>query len=117
MNEVLRDNYVEDCQNVVKRWNKVLEKAGRSERLTLPSRRFNRQIGVYANHHFDPDGHLLSTEEWEARKGEWVPSQEDKDFIMSLMYPVLEVGKIANWIAPPAKGIKDKPFEFEYVRR
>jgi hypothetical protein len=27
-----------------------------------------------------------------------------------------EVGKIANWIAPPAKGIKDKPFEFEYVR-
>ena len=42
---------------------------------------------------------------------------KDKDFIMSLMYPVLEVGKIANWIAPPAKGIKDKPFEFEYVRR
>jgi benzoyl-CoA 2,3-dioxygenase component B len=117
MNEVLRDNYVEDCQNVTKRWNKVLEKAGRPERLTLPNRRFNRQIGVYGNHQFDPEGNLISEEEWEARKGEWVPSEEDKEYIMSLMYPVLEVGKIANWIAPPVKGIKDKPFEFEYVRR
>ena len=32
------------------------------------------------------------------------------------MKPVTEPGKIANWIAPPATGIKGKPFEFEYVR-
>jgi benzoyl-CoA 2,3-dioxygenase component B len=32
------------------------------------------------------------------------------------MKPVTEVGKIANWIAPPRVGIKGKPFEFEYVR-
>jgi benzoyl-CoA 2,3-dioxygenase component B len=32
------------------------------------------------------------------------------------MHPVFEVGKIANWIAAPAAGIKGKPFEFEYVR-
>ncbi len=32
------------------------------------------------------------------------------------MHPVTEPGKIANWIAPPATGIKGKPFEFEYVR-
>jgi hypothetical protein len=32
------------------------------------------------------------------------------------MHPVFEVGKIANWIAPPAAGIKGKPFAFEYVR-
>jgi benzoyl-CoA 2,3-dioxygenase component B len=32
------------------------------------------------------------------------------------MHPVTEPGKIANWIAPPAQGIKGLPFEFEYVR-
>ena len=28
----------------------------------------------------------------------------------------IEPGKLANWIAPPATGVKGKPFEFEYVR-
>jgi benzoyl-CoA 2,3-dioxygenase component B len=32
------------------------------------------------------------------------------------MRPVYEPGKIAGWIAPPSKGINDKPFEYEYVR-
>ncbi|MHC4859643.1 MAG: benzoyl-CoA 2,3-epoxidase subunit BoxB [Planctomycetota bacterium] len=116
MNEVLRDGYVDDCRNVTKRWNRILEKAGREERLTLPSRRFNRQIGIYGKHRFDPAGNLLTEEEWNARRAEWLPSDEDKAYVTSLMHPVLEVGKIASWIAPPVKGIKDKPFEFEYVR-
>jgi len=33
-----------------------------------------------------------------------------------LMKPVLEPGKFADWIAPPAKGIDGKPAEFDYVR-
>jgi benzoyl-CoA 2,3-dioxygenase component B len=33
------------------------------------------------------------------------------------MVPVYEPGKIAGWIAPPQSGIKNKPFEFEYVHR
>jgi benzoyl-CoA 2,3-dioxygenase component B len=41
---------------------------------------------------------------------------EDREYVRSLMKPVIEPGKIANWIAPPAAGIKGKPFEFEYVR-
>jgi benzoyl-CoA 2,3-dioxygenase component B len=41
---------------------------------------------------------------------------EDREYVRSLMHPVVEPGKIANWIAPPATGIKGKPFEFEYVR-
>jgi benzoyl-CoA 2,3-dioxygenase component B len=32
------------------------------------------------------------------------------------MRPVTEPGKMANWIAPPAKGIDGKPLDFEYVR-
>ncbi len=49
LNEVLRDWYVGDCQAGVDRWNKrVLEAHGMSERIALPSRRFNRKVGVYA---------------------------------------------------------------------
>jgi benzoyl-CoA 2,3-epoxidase subunit B len=33
-----------------------------------------------------------------------------------LMKPVYDIGKIANWIAPPDRGVNAKPFEFEYVR-
>ncbi len=57
LNEVLRDWYVGDCQAGVDRWNKrVLEPHGLSDRIFLPSRKFNRQIGIYAGRHFDPWG-------------------------------------------------------------
>src|SRR5690606_4792256 len=36
MNEVLRDDYIEDCQRGVNKWNRILEAAGISYRLTLP---------------------------------------------------------------------------------
>jgi benzoyl-CoA 2,3-dioxygenase component B len=29
---------------------------------------------------------------------------------------VYERGKVASWIAPPARGINGKPADFEYVR-
>jgi benzoyl-CoA 2,3-dioxygenase component B len=32
------------------------------------------------------------------------------------MHPVTEPGKMASWIAPPDKGIKDRPVDYEYVR-
>ena len=117
MNEVLRDGYIGDCQRGVDRWNKALEKAGLSDRLRLPSRRFNRAIGIYRDHHFDPDGNLISKEQFEARRDEWLPNRADGEFIQSLMAkPIYEVGKIANWLAPPKRGINGQPFEFEYVR-
>jgi benzoyl-CoA 2,3-dioxygenase component B len=116
MNEILRDGYVEDCENTVKRWNKVLEKAGREERLYLPSRRFNRRVGAYSERRFDVEGNPISEHEWTERKSEWLPSAADLEYVKSLMHPVLEPGKIASWIAPPRKGINNQEFEFEYVR-
>ena len=116
MNEVLRDDYVDDCELVVERWNRVLEKAERPERLTLPTRRFHRAVGIYAAGCFDPEGNPISAEEFEAKKAEWLPSEDDLAYVRSLMYPVHEVGKIAAWIAPPAKGINGQPFECEYVK-
>ena len=34
----------------------------------------------------------------------------------SVMQRVAEPGKMAAWIAPPDKGIKDRPVDYEYVR-
>jgi len=116
MNEVLRDAYVEDCQRGVDRWNKRLAEAGLSERLRLPSKRFHRRIGIYAELPFDPEGKLLAGPEWERGKGEWLPTAEDRAYVDTFQKPVREPGKIANWIAKPARGIKGLPFEHEYVR-
>ena len=33
------------------------------------------------------------------------------------MHQVTERGKIAQWVAPPSRGINQKPFDFEYVRK
>jgi len=116
MNEVLRDAYVEDCQRGVDRWNKRLAEVGVSQRLRLPSKRFYRQIGLYANLPFDVDGRPLSREEWERRRGEWLPTEQDREYTGSLQRQVREPGRIANWIARPARGIKGLPFDHEYVR-
>ena len=65
---------------------------------------------------FDTAGQLLEREEWSRRKDEWLPTDEDRAYIESLQKAVHEPGKIANWIAKPARGIKGLPFEYEYVR-
>ncbi len=59
MNEILRDDYIIDCEKAVKKWNRVIEKEGSRFRLKLPSRRFHRHQGIYRGHHFDPEGHLF----------------------------------------------------------
>ena len=117
MNEVLRDDYIADCERGVRRWNRILERAGLSDRLTLPSRRFNRQRGAFAGRRFDPAGRLLSENAWERRKDDWLPTPADREFVKRLMTPVTEPGKMAWWIAPPKKGVNGKPVGYEYVRR
>jgi benzoyl-CoA 2,3-dioxygenase component B len=116
MNEVLRDEYVGDCEETVRRWNKVLETEGRSERLYLPNRRFNRRVGEYAERRFDVEGRPISEHEWTQQRDGWLPTKADLAFVKGLMHPVTEVGKIAGWIAPPAKGINNNPFAWEYVK-
>jgi benzoyl-CoA 2,3-dioxygenase component B len=116
LNEVLRGEYIKDCEKGLARWNKTLTDAGISERLYLPNNRFHRHVGEYAGQHFDIEGNPISAEEFDQRKAQWLPTIEDREYVRSLMHPVVEPGKIANWIAPPAAGVKGKPFEFEYVR-
>ncbi len=116
LNEVLRREYVKDCEKGLARWNRALADEGLTERLCLPDIRFHRHVGEYAGHYFDLDGKLITEAEFEQKKFEWLPTIEDREYVRSLMKPVTDIGKIANWIAPPAAGIKGKPFEFEYVR-
>jgi benzoyl-CoA 2,3-epoxidase subunit B len=116
LNEVLRGEYVRDCERALERWNKYIAEEGVDHKLRLPSTRFHRHVGEYAGHHFDFEGNLITAEEFEAHRDEWLPTLADREYVQSLMHPVTEPGKIANWIAPPATGIKGKPFEFEYVR-
>jgi benzoyl-CoA 2,3-dioxygenase component B len=116
MNEALRDAYVEDCEKVVVRWNRLLEEAGTSFRVKLPHRRFFRRQGVYAGASFDLDGELISDAEFAARRGGWLPSDADRAYVASLMKPVHEPGKMANWIAAPTKGINGQPADWAYVR-
>ena len=116
MNEVLRDAYVSDCERALRKWNKTLEAAGSPTRLSLPSRRFHRHQGLYADHRFDPAGNPISQGEYEANLGRWLLVPEDNAYLLSIMKPCYEPGKFANWIAPPNKGIEGRPIEFEYVR-
>jgi benzoyl-CoA 2,3-dioxygenase component B len=116
MNAVLQDAYIRDSERALKRWNSSLERHHVADRLQLPSRRFNRRVGLYADARFDPEGNLLNDDDWHRRVRELLPSDADAAYVRSLMQPVHEPGKIAGWIAPPARGVNGQPMSFEYVR-
>ena len=116
INMRLRDDYVNDCNKGVQRWNKVIEKTGVDFKLRLPHVAFHRQIGEFAKAKTTPDGGVLSEAEWAKQKDQWLPSKADGDFIESLMVPCWERGKFASWISPPKVGIDNKPGDFEYVK-
>ena len=116
LNERLRDDYVEDCARGVARWNQIIQKAGIDVELKLPHRAFRRAIGGFAEVRVSPDGRVLSEAEWDAKKHEWLPTEEDQAYVQSLMHGVTERGRFANWIAPSARGINGQPLDFEYVR-
>jgi benzoyl-CoA 2,3-dioxygenase component B len=116
LNEILRGEYISDSERGLARWNKFIADEGIKAQLYLPSKRFHRHVGEFAGHYFDIEGNPISQAEFERRKDEWLPTLADREYVQSLMHPVTEPGKIANYIAPPSSGINGKPFDFEYVR-
>jgi benzoyl-CoA 2,3-dioxygenase component B len=113
---VTRAAYVKDCDIGVQRWNRLIEQAGHEYRLSLPSPRFRRSVGAWAGMHTDPRGNPITDEEWGARQADWLPSDQDRGFVGSLMQRVTEPGKFAGWIAPPEGGINNLGLNYEYVR-
>ena len=116
LNEVLRDNFIEDSVRGVKRWNRVMTKAGIEFELTLPHKAFNRRIGTLAGTHISPTGEVIEQAKWNSRAKDWLPSQADRAFVANLMGAVTQPGQFANWIVPPAFGVNGQPADFEYVR-
>jgi benzoyl-CoA 2,3-dioxygenase component B len=116
MNEVVRNSYVEDCLRGLARWNRLIEAAGHAFRFALPNTRFRRTVGNWAGVPTDLQGRPIPQAEYDACIASWLPGDDDRAFIASLMHRVIEPGKMAAWIAPPEKGIKDRPLDYEYVR-
>jgi benzoyl-CoA 2,3-dioxygenase component B len=116
LNEVMRESYLKDCDIGVKRWNRMIERAGHAFRITLPSPRFRRSIGPWAGVPVDLEGRMIARDEYERRLPEWIPSESDRAFVHSLMQRVVAPGKMAAWIAPPDRGINNLPVEYEYVK-
>jgi benzoyl-CoA 2,3-dioxygenase component B len=117
LNMRLRDDYIVDASSGVDRWwNRIIARAGIDYRIRLPHVAFNRHIGEFAAIQADPDGNLLSDEEWQRRRDQFLPTTADNLFIESLMQPVTEPGGFASWIAPPRAGVDGQPGNFEYVK-
>jgi benzoyl-CoA 2,3-epoxidase subunit B len=116
MNEVSRAAYIRDCDIGVQRWNRLIRETGHEFLLVLPSPRFGRSVGAWADIHTDPHGNPITAETWRARRDAWLPSEQDRAFVRSLMQRVAEPGKVAAWIAPPEIGIDNLPFTYEYIR-
>src|SRR3954464_8707722 len=116
LNEVMRESYLKDCEIGLKRWNRMIERAGHDFRLSLPSPRFRRLIGPWAGQPVDPQGRLISREEYDRQLEEWIPSKGDRAFVHSLMQRVIEPGKMAAWIAPPERGINNLSVDYQYVK-
>ncbi len=117
VNERLRDEYIIDCGRGLRRWNQAVKKGKIDFEFKLPHRAFHRAIGSFSEIKASPDGRIVTEADWTHRHGDWLPSDDDRAFVKSLMVRCVEPGKIAGWIAPPARGVnKEDPAEYEYVR-
>src|SRR5215831_15411097 len=116
LNERLRDDFIQDSIAGVNGWNTLLEKRGIPFRFQVPHKAFNRQIGPLAGLRLSPAGDVLNEAQWATGVRSWLPTSEDREYVQSLMGRVVEHGKFANWIAPPASGINGQPVDCDYVR-
>ena len=116
INARLADDFIGDCESVMKRWNRVFAEQNVNFQLRLPHRAFHRAVGEFSEVKVDPNGSLVTEEEWQLKKNHWLPSNNDLEYILSLMEQEVRPGKFANWIAPPRAGINGQVGDFEYVK-
>ena len=116
INQRLRDEYYTDSQRGVDNWNKIISDHGIDFQFILPNRAFHRNIGPFAAVKASPEGKIITDAQWDQKVGDWLPTPEDRAYVESLMKPVTEPGKFANYIAPPSRGINRQPIDFEYVK-
>jgi benzoyl-CoA 2,3-dioxygenase component B len=116
INARLCDDYMDDCEKVMKRWNRVLQTHDLDYALSLPHRAFSRAVGEFSDVYVTGAGEIVSETEWNERKDEWLASDADLEYILSLMQSETSPGKYASWIAAPRAGINGQAGDFEYVK-
>ena len=117
LNARLRDDFMEDCLGGIRRWNREIASHGIEFEIKLPHVAFNRDIGEFSDLNVSPSGEVLTEEQWVLSKSQWLPTADDKVFIEGLMQPhYQQPGAFAPWIAPPTRGIDQKPADYEYVK-
>lgn len=116
LNARLRDDFIDDCTGGIGRWNREIADHGIDFEITLPHVAFNRQIGELADLSVSPEGEVITEEAFEASRDDWLPTDDDREYIESIMQPHSEPGVFAPWIAPPTRGIDNKPKDYEYVK-
>lgn len=116
LNARLRDDFMDDCLAGIGRWNKEIASHGIDYEITLPHVAFNRGIGEFADLSVSPAGDVLNEDQLLESRHEWLPTPDDRAYIESIMQPHFEPGAFASWIAPPNKGINQKPMDYEYVK-
>ena len=102
----------------------------RSEKLTVNSSNKNDAIRIIGNPHFKSidnnqewiyvervltKGEFINQDIYDKKVASWLPSENDKKFIGSLMIQELNPGKTASWISKPRRGINNQEIDFSYV--
>jgi benzoyl-CoA 2,3-epoxidase subunit B len=114
INALLQDAYTRECEKSLAHWNQALASAGLSQRLSLPSTRFNRRIGPFAESAWRPDGRPAAGR---AEVAAHLPTAADFAWLEALQDgPLLARGECAHWIAAPSHKIDGRPLDFAYVR-
>jgi benzoyl-CoA 2,3-dioxygenase component B len=116
LNARLRDDFIDDCAGGIARWNREIGSHGIDFEIRLPHVAFNRSIGEFGELSVAPDGSVITSDEFEASRDQWLPTSDERSYIESIMQPHHQPGVFASWIAPPTKGIGQKSTDFEYVR-
>jgi len=116
INARLCDDYIDDCKSVLGAWNRAIKQHEIDFEITLPHRGFHRAVGEFSEAKISPAGEVLTEAEWDRQQHNWLPNDEDLQYLLSLMEQHTEPGDFANWIAAPKAGIDGKPGDFEYVK-
>ena len=95
-----RSLFTQECQTqVIDKMNAYVTDA--SEKLFLPSPRFNREMGEFKDGHFDIHGKPVAADKWEDYLNSVMPNDEtDKEFASCTREP--------NWITTPWKSTYDE---------
>lgn len=95
LNEHNRALYVQEIGTYIEAMNQI--RPADTPELYLPSVKFNRHIGKYAKESYDPLGNRITHEEFEQRKAEFFPNENDRQVLAGIF-------KEKDWIVEVKAG-------------